>query len=663
MPQTLTVNKAGQTITFAPIADRTYGDAAFTLTAVAGSGLQVSWSSSNTAVATVAGNIVTIVGAGITTITASQAGDANWNPAPDVPQTLTVNKADQMITFGVLLDKSFGDPDYDLFATASSGLTISYVSSNTSVATVTGNTVHIVAVGTTTITASQPGDANYNAAADVPQPLNVFTATATITLGSLAAGYNGLGHPATATTSPAGLTVLFTYNGSPVPPVSAGSYTVESAVSDAGYHGSATGTLIISKAPLTVTADDKSRHYGEVNPPLTISYSGFISGEDEIVLDTPPSASTTADGSTAPGTVPVTVSGGSDNNYTFIYIDGTLTITKADQTIVFAPIADRTYGDAACTLTAVAGSGLQVAYSSSNSAVATLTGNVVTIVGAGSTTITASQAGDANWNAAPDVQQTLTINKADQTITFAPIADRTYGDAAFTLTAVAGSGLQVAGSSSNTAVATVTGNVVTIVGAGTTTITASQAGDANWNTAPAVQQTLTVNKAAQTITFTDYPETLLATESYTLSATSSGGVTVLFESLDNNIATVSGDQLAAVAKGSVGIRAYNDGGQNYLPAETLVTVEIESTHKDVMHLFTPNNDGFNDLWELPELTTWGKCEVRVFSRSGKLVFADDNYNNTWDGTSGGKPVPEGAYYYVIKTESVGVVKGTLNIVR
>ena len=92
-------------------------------------------------------------------------------------------------------------------------------------------------------------------------------------------------------------------------------------------------------------------------------------------------------------------------------------------------------------------------------------------------------------------------------------------------------------------------------------------------------------------------------------------------------------------------------------------VEIYSTHKDIMNLFTPNNDGFNDLWELPELVSWGKCQVRVFNRWGKLVFADDNYNNTWDGTSNGKPVPEGPYYFVIKTENNGTVKGTVNIVR
>jgi gliding motility-associated-like protein len=118
-----------------------------------------------------------------------------------------------------------------------------------------------------------------------------------------------------------------------------------------------------------------------------------------------------------------------------------------------------------------------------------------------------------------------------------------------------------------------------------------------------------------------------------------------------------------VAKGIVQIRAYNAGDDNYDAAEALADVEVYSTHKDIMYLFTPNNDGFNDLWELPEMSTWGNCDVKVYNRWGKLVYDNKNYNNTWDGTSGGTPVPEGAYYFVIKTENSGVVKGTVNIVR
>jgi gliding motility-associated-like protein len=295
--------------------------------------------------------------------------------------------------------------------------------------------------------------------------------------------------------------------------------------------------------------------------------------------------------------------------------------------------------------------------------VATVIGNTVHIVAPGIVVITASQAGNANYNAATDVPQTLTVNKADQTITFDALPEKYYTDPDFTLSASSSAGLTVSFSSGNTSVATIVGTTVHIVAGGTSVITASQAGNANYNAAPVVQQTLTVRKQAQTITITDYPARLLQQDSYTLAATSSAGLAVLFESSDAGIASVSGNQLTGIEKGTVQVRAYNSGNLNYEAAEALATVEVYSTHKDIMYLFTPNNDGINDLWELPELSTWGKCDVRVFNRWGKLVFASPDYHNEWNGLSDGTPVPEGAYYFIIKTENAGIVKGTVNIVR
>ncbi|WP_298510788.1 LamG domain-containing protein [uncultured Kordia sp.] len=79
----------------------------------------------------------------------------------------------QIITFNPLVAVNLGDSDFDLTATASSGLAVSYSSSDTSVATISGNTVTLVGAGTTTITASQAGDANFEAAINVTQVLTV----------------------------------------------------------------------------------------------------------------------------------------------------------------------------------------------------------------------------------------------------------------------------------------------------------------------------------------------------------------------------------------------------------------------------------------------------------------------------------------------------------
>jgi Leucine-rich repeat (LRR) protein/sugar lactone lactonase YvrE len=183
--QVLTVGKGNQIITFNPLVAKTFGAPPFILTASSSSGLQVSYSSSNTLVAKISGDTVIIVGAGISTITAGQAGDANFNPAL-VSQTLLVNKANQTITFNSLPIKNFGDPDFSLTASSTSGLLISYTSSNPGVAAINGNNVTLAGPGSTTITASQAGDTNYNPAADVPQSLTVLNPRSVTTSDSLA---------------------------------------------------------------------------------------------------------------------------------------------------------------------------------------------------------------------------------------------------------------------------------------------------------------------------------------------------------------------------------------------------------------------------------------------------------------------------------------------
>ena len=63
------------------------------------------------------------------------------------------------------------------------------------------------------------------------------------------------------------------------------------------------------------------------------------------------------------------------------------------------------------------------------------------------------------------------------------------------------------------------------------------------------------------------------------------------------------------------------------------------------------------------LISYGKCDVRVYNRWGKLVFSSPEYQNEWDGTSNGVSLPSAAYYFIIKSETAGTITGTVNIVR
>jgi len=87
--------------------------------------------------------------------------------------------------------------------------------------------------------------------------------------------------------------------------------------------------FMVGKAVLTAKADDKTRPVGAANPPFTISYSGFVNGDNAGVIDTPPTASTTATLASPAGTYPIVLIGGSDNNYSFVLVNGTLTVTES----------------------------------------------------------------------------------------------------------------------------------------------------------------------------------------------------------------------------------------------------------------------------------------------------------------------------------------------
>jgi type VI protein secretion system component Hcp len=107
------------------------------------------------------------------------------------------------------------------------------------------------------------------------------------------------------------------------------------------------GTLTITKAPLTIKADDKVRPYGSPNPTLTVTYTGFVLGENATtpgVLGGTLSLSTTAQTTSLPGAYPITVGGLTARNYDITFAGGTLTVTRAPL-LVIADNATKDYGD------------------------------------------------------------------------------------------------------------------------------------------------------------------------------------------------------------------------------------------------------------------------------------------------------------------------------
>jgi hypothetical protein len=250
--------------------------------------------------------------------------------------TFTIAQGSQTISFGALANKTYGDADFSVSATSTSGLAPNF-SIVSGPATISGATVHLTGVGSVVVRASQVGDTIYASAPVVDRTFSVakasLTATAinqTRTYGAanpaLTVSYSGFvnGDTAAAITAPTAGTTATAASG-------VGSYPITlSGGSAANYTLTlVNGTLSITKAALAAKADDKTRIYGAAEPTFTISYTGFVNGDTAASI-TAPTASTAATSASLPGTYPITLAGGSSSNYTFTLTNGTLTVTPRD---------------------------------------------------------------------------------------------------------------------------------------------------------------------------------------------------------------------------------------------------------------------------------------------------------------------------------------------
>ncbi|MCK6488082.1 MAG: Ig-like domain-containing protein [Planctomycetes bacterium] len=355
-------------------------------------------------------------------------------------------------------------------------------------------------IGAYPVTASGLSHPNYTITY-VAGTLTVSPAATAVTWANPSAITYGTALSATQLNAATGVAGTFVYTPAAGAVPHAGTQTLQVSFTPAsGNYLASTGSasLVVNQAPLTVTAAAASRAFGLANPTFTASYTGFVNGDTAAVIDVAPTLSCAATTTSALGTYPITVTGGSDADYAFTRVDGVLTVTGATPVLTWATPAAITYGTAlsATQLNATANTPGTFAYSPALGAV----------LGAGSQSlaVTFTPTDAVNYSTAT-ASVTLTVNQATQTIAgFSAFGTRTYGDAPISLAGVTGgASTQVLTFASSDPVATVAGSTVTIVGSGSAVITASQAGDANFTAATAVPQTLTVGKAALSVTAAD----------------------------------------------------------------------------------------------------------------------------------------------------------------
>ena len=286
---------------------------------------------------------------------------------------------------------------------------------------------------------------------------------------------------------------------------------------------------------------------------------------------------------------------------------------KSEQSISFNSVDTKKAGDAAFTLSASSTSGLTISYTSSEPTIASVSGSTVTILKAGTVKITASQAGDSNYNAATSVDQTLAINKANQTITFNSLPAKTLGDAAFSVSATSSSGLAVTFAAGNSKV-TVSGSQVTLVAAGNATVTATQAGNGNYNAATAISQSFCIKPTTPIITLTN-----ANTDTPTLTSSASTGNQWYLGG--NAIANATNTTLTATAAGSYKVQVTVEGCSSGFSAEQVLVVTGDLTVSKPNVQLYPNPVIDWLIISLPDLI--GKKNIFLYDLAGRQMAAQE----------------------------------------
>ena len=556
----------------------------------------VTYSSSNTDVATIdaTSGLISPVAPGSTTITASVV-DA---PSASYTLTYTDDRGEPgNLGFGfssTTASATYGDEAATLPSLNMgqlSGAAVTYSSSVQSVATVdnTGS-VSIKGAGSTEINASFAGDDNVKPGS-ASYTLTVNPKEVGLTWGTTSFIYDGSAHAPTATAT--GLVGN-----------DACTVTVEGAQTDAGSNYIATASVLsntnyklptdntttfsIAKAASSVTTAPTAN---------TLTYSGSAQALVTAGAASGGTMQYSLDNQTFAESVPTGIKVGSYTVYYKVAGDANhenaeggqvvVAIAKADATVAFASkTASGKIGEAfTAPKVTTSPADLTLSYTSSNTKVATVDASTgaVTLVSAGETTITASFAGNDNYNAAND-SYTLTVAKADAVnsdLSFASAtATATYGDATVTSPTLNNPHqLPLTWSSSNEGVATVnTSGVVTIVGAGETVISAAFAGNDTYG-ANAISYTLTVNKFQPKITFASTSVTAKLGEDFTPPnvTTDPKELEFVYTSSDENVAKVdaSSGEVVIVGSGTTRITATFNATRNYHYASSYYDLTIE----------------------------------------------------------------------------------------
>ena len=608
--KSIVFGKASQTLDFAMNTTATYGDADAALNATASSGLPVQFTSSDNNVATVSNGWLSIKGVGTAIITAIQSGNNYFTSATPVFFILTVNKLHQTLSFSTIVNKTNGDANFALNASASSGLAVTFESSNSSVISIAGSIATVKGGGICTIKAYQIGNSNFFGSDTAIQTIVVSKKSQTVTMDSIMPVVFGVSDFVPNVKSESDSTIVLTSSDNTIAEIVNNKIhvlnvgTTEITATQNGTSNylpiSISRILKVTKASQSITFDQPNvKTYGDASftldaissSLLAISYSSdnasvaTINGSDLTIVGT--------------GKANITATQiGNDLYNSALPVIRQLSVLKADQTITFNAIQNLVYGSIDTIVPIVSSdSKLSVNISSNNNAVAKIVNGKIVIVGAGDVTISATQSGNVNYNQAATVTQSFTVSPKIQKLTIPSIDTLQYGQADVLLNASSTSGFAVSVVSSNPSVIQIIGKKLHVVNTGEAQITFAQAGTSGIASID-TSILIFVKKAPQTISFPTIPTKKVGNAPFKLYAIASSGYSVIYSSSNSLVAEVVDNEVTIIGSGVCTITAKVDSSDSYLSASTSQTFVVTALNTLKMPMYTINRDTVLNLDDL-----------------------------------------------------------------
>ncbi|MDC0001364.1 BspA family leucine-rich repeat surface protein [Flavobacteriaceae bacterium] len=507
---------------------KTFGDSNFTVAATSNRAIPITYSIADTSIATInaSSGQITILKSGITTVTASQ--DDGLCISGSSNMTLTINQ--QLVNIEADdITLTYGDPAFNL--NASSLVTdrgFTFTISDGTIGSISGNSLSVLKPGTTNITVSQ-------AANDFYAPISKVI---TLTVNKQTVNINAND-------------IVLTY-------------------------GDPAFTLTASSSPVTDRAFTFTIENGTI---------GSISGNVLSVL--------------RPGTTNITISQASNDLYSPISKVISLTVNKATPTLDFPEIT-KTYGDSDFTPTVTTNSSGNITFSVSDALIASSLGSSLSIVGAGQTNVTVNIDETENYLSISG-STTMTVNKGTPTIIFNDIT-KEIDDPDFNINPTSDSSGLMSFSIADSSIASISGNTISILRRGTTTVTVNQSETSLFNSGSATM-ILTVNGASFDISWYESRiRKAFSIGQYELKEptyTSDYDGEIRYVSSNLSIGNFTGKTLNFNKIGRVLLSARFEGSDYYQDAVIQVEFDILKDNQVIIPSELPNETPLRDFISIP----------------------------------------------------------------